>query len=209
MNSTLLKTLTVMLGLAALAFGFWLATNQQRNSGPLISEEVGIVYPQAREIGEFQLVDFNGDPIDQQRFKDKWWLVYFGFTFCPDACPIALTDMKKIKEKFDQLTREQVEFAFISVDPARDTPERLKQYTQYFDPDFFAATGQPEDLEDLATRVGVVFLVPENPENENYVVDHSTFMLLWNPQVNLQAIFKVPHKPEKVAEGIKKILAAS
>ena len=209
MNSAIVKIITTMLGLAALAFGFWLAINQQRTAGPLITEDVGIVYPQAREIGEFQLVDFNGDPIDQQRFKDKWWLVYFGFTFCPDACPIALTDMKKIKAQFDEQTSQQVEFAFISVDPARDTPERLKQYVQYFDPDFLAATGEPEDLQDLATRVGVVFIVPESPENENYVVDHSTFMLLWNPQVNLQAIFKVPHKPEQVAEGIKKILAAS
>ena len=62
MNSTLLKIVIVLLGLVALAFGFWLALNQQRGSGQLLSEEVGIVYPQAREIGEFQLVDFNGDP---------------------------------------------------------------------------------------------------------------------------------------------------
>ena len=148
-------------------------------------------------------------PIDQQRFKDKWWLVYFGFTYCPDACPIALNDMKKIKAQFDEQINQQVEFAFISVDPARDTPERLKEYIQYFDPDFLAATGEPDDLQDLASRVGVLFIVPENPDDQNYVVDHSTFMLLWNPQVHLQAIFKVPHKPEQVAEGIKKILAAS
>ena len=208
MNSILLKTLTIILGLIALGFGFWLAINQQRNNGPLISEEVGIVYPQAREIGDFQLVDFDGQPIDQQRFKDKWWLVYFGFTFCPDACPMALNDMKKIKALFDEKIAQQVDFAFISVDPARDTPDRLKQYVQYFDPDFLAATGKMSDLQELATRVGVVFVVPENPEDQNYVVDHSTFMLLWNPQVNLQAIFKAPHKPEDVVKGVKKIIAA-
>lgn len=208
MNSALIKTLTVMIGLIALAFGFWLATNQQHD-GPLISEEVGIVYPQAREIGNFQLIDSQGQSIDEQRFHDKWWLVYFGFTFCPDACPIALSDMKKIKALFDEKTNKEVGFAFISVDPDRDTPERLKQYVEYFDPEFLAATGTPEDLQQLATKVGVVFIVPENPADENYVVDHSTFMVLWNPGVNLQAIFKAPHKPKEVASGIMKILAAS
>jgi len=208
MNSALIKTITLMLGLCALAFGFWLATSQQPD-GPLISEEVGIVYPQARQIGEFKLVDYDGQPIDESRFKDKWWLVYFGFTFCPDACPIALSDMKKVKEQLSKDIEKEVDFAFISVDPDRDTPERLKQYVQYFDPEFLAATGDPKELQDLATRVGVVFVVPENPEDENYVVDHSTFIVFWNPQVSLKAIFKAPHKPEELVKGIKRIIAAS
>ncbi len=208
MNSIVIKTATVMLGLCALVFGFWLAINQQHD-GPLISEEVGIVYPQAREIGEFTLVDYDGQAIDESRFMGKWWLVYFGFTFCPDACPIALSDMKKVKQQLEEKIKKQVDFAFISVDPDRDTPERLKEYVQYFDAEFFAATGDPDDLQDLATKVGVVFIVPENPADENYVVDHSTFMVLWNPRVNLQAIFKAPHKPEEVANGISNIINSS
>ena len=208
MNSALIKTLTLMVGLIALAFGFWLAINQQHDV-PLISEEIGIVYPHAREIGKFQLIDSEGQTIDEQRFQEKWWLVYFGFTFCPDACPIALSDMKKIKALLDEKTNKEFGFAFISVDPDRDTPERLKQYVEYFDPEFLAATGNPEDLQNLATKVGVVFIVPENPADENYVVDHSTFMVLWNSDANLKAIFKAPHKPKEVARGIKKILSAS
>ena len=65
------------------------------------------------------------------------------------------------------------------------------------------------DLEQLARTVGVVFIVPDDPEDENYIIDHSTFMLLWDPQVNLKAILKAPHKPDQVAEAIEKIMAAS
>ena len=209
MNTMVYKSVLIVVSLVALVLGFWIAVNQHHGEGPLISEEVGFVYPQAREIGDFNLLDYDNKSINQQRFEGKWWLVYFGFTFCPDACPTALADMKKIKAQFDTQTSEEVDFVFISVDPDRDTPGRLKDYVSYFDPKFLGATGDKTDLQDLATRVGVVFIVPENPEDENYVVDHSTFMLLWNPDAQLKAIFKAPHKPEDVVDGIKKILAAS
>ena len=208
MNSLMIKSATIVVGLLALVVGFWLALSQQNDSVE-ISEDVGIVYPQAREIGNFNLVDSNNQPISADQLQGKWWLVYFGFTFCPDACPLALADMTKVKTQLSEEMAEQIGFAFISVDPDRDSPARLKEYVSYFDPEFIAMTGDPAALEDLASKVGVVFIVPENPEDENYIVDHSTFMLLWNPQVNLKAILKAPHKPEQVADAIEKIISAS
>lgn len=202
----LIKSATIVVGLLALVTGFWLAVTQYNDSST-ISEEVGIIYPQARQIGEFNLVDDNNQPVTADRFKGMWWVVYFGFTYCPDACPVALADMKKIKSLLPEKHAKKLGFLFVSVDPQRDTPARLKQYVSYFDPEFLAVTGEPGELEQLAGNVGVVFIVPENPEDENYIVDHSTFMQLWNPQVNLKAIFRVPHKPEQVVDAIEKIMA--
>ena len=208
MNSLIIKSTTIVAGLLALVGGFWLAINQQ-NDSIVISEDVGIVYPQAREIGEFQLLDYDNQSTSQDRLRGKWWLVYFGFTFCPDACPLALGDMKKIKSLLTDQTADRLGFAFISVDPNRDTPARLKEYVSYFDPEFLAMTGDSAALQELASKVGVVFIVPENPEDDNYVVDHSTFMLLWNPQVNLKAILKAPHNPKQVVDAIQKIISAA
>ncbi len=208
MNSLVIKSTTILTGIAALVIGFRLAVVQQ-NDSVVISEDVGIVYPQAREIGDFELIDSDNQSITAERLQGKWWLVYFGFTFCPDACPVALGDMKKIKSMLTEKTADKLGFAFISVDPDRDTPARLKEYVSYFDPEFLAMTGDPAALEELAGKVGVVFIVPENPEDENYVVDHSTFMLLWNPQVKLKAILKAPHKPGQVTDAIVKIISAS
>ena len=208
MNSLIVKSATIVVGILALVVGFWLAVSQQ-NESLTISEDVGIVYPKAREIGGFNLIDYDNQPITADHLKGKWWLVYFGFTFCPDACPVALGDMKKVKAMLTEEAAENLGFAFVSVDPERDSPARLKEYVSYFDPEFIAMTGDSAALEDLASKVGVVFIVPKNPEDENYVVDHSTFMLLWNPQVNLKAILKAPHKPDQVVNAIQRIMNAS
>lgn len=208
MNSLFVKSVAIVAGLLALVSGFWVAVYQQGDNPP-ISEDVGIVYPQAREIGDFNLPDYDNKALTADRSRDKWWLVYFGFTYCPDACPVALGDMKKIKSLLSGQDREKLGFTFVSVDPNRDTPARLKEYVSYFDPEFLAMTGEPTALQQLAGRVGVVFIVPENTADENYVVDHSTFMLLWNPQVNLKAILKAPHNPERVAAAIRKIMSQS
>ena len=204
MKSKVAKLNLILLGIIILLLGLWLITSQ-KNSGPIIPEEVGFVYSPPRQIGNFQLIDFDSNVINENRFTGKWWLVYFGFTFCPDACPLALSDMKKIKASFDEKINQNTNFVFISVDPDRDTPQRLKEYVNYYDPEFFAATGEAEELQKLATKMGVAFVVPEAPEDENYVVGHSTFMLLVNPLTELVAIFRVPHDPENVAEGVERI----
>lgn len=187
-----------------LLLGLWFFMSQ-KNTGPIIDDDVGFVYTPPRELGEFQLIDFENNLIDENQFSGKWWLVYFGFTYCPDACPMALSDMAKIKSGFDEYTAEHTNFVFISVDPDRDTPQRLKEYVQFYDSNFYAATGEPGELQKLASKMGAAFIVPENPENENYIVGHSTFMLLLNPDTELVAVFRVPHIPKNVADSVMKI----
>ena len=204
MQSKVAKINLILILIIVLLIGLWFFLSQ-KNRGPLITEETGFVYSPPRQIGEFQLIDFDNERINESHLKGVWWLVYFGFTYCPDACPLALSDMMKIKASLDDEIKKNTKFLFISVDPNRDTPQRLKEYVQYYDTDFYAATGEAEDLQNLATKVGVAFAVPEEPEDENYLVGHSSFMLLINPATELTAIFRVPHKPVTVAEGIKKI----
>ena len=201
-NVTRLNLILIGIIIVLLGAGIFLS---QKNNGPMVAPETGFVYTPTRHIGEFQLIDFDSKLINETRFAGKWWLVYFGFTFCPDACPLALSDMKKIKASFNDETSQNTNFVFISVDPNRDTPDRLKEYVQYFDPEFYAATGEAEKLQELAAKVGVAFEVPENPEDENYLVGHSGFLLLFNRKTELVATFRTPHVPDVLADGIKNI----
>ena len=99
----------------------------------------------------------NGQSITPADFKGDWWVLYFGFTFCPDACPMALANMKQIKTRLPENTN--IKFGLISVDPQRDTPDRLKEYVTFFHPDFYAATSNAEAIDALTASVNVVYAI--------------------------------------------------
>ena len=194
----------LLIGLLILMVSVWFVFKDS-STKPILNQETGFVYSPAKHIGDFNLIDLNETEIDQSRFAGKWWLVYFGFTYCPDACPVALGDMKNIKKALDETGKQNTGFVFISVDPDRDTAERLKQYIDYFDPQFYAATGEPDELEKFATNMGVAFVVPDNVVDQDYLVGHSSALLLLNPNTELAAVFNVPHKPAVIAQGIMKL----
>ncbi|MCB1777383.1 MAG: SCO family protein [Candidatus Competibacteraceae bacterium] len=199
------RTLLV-LAVAILAFGLGLWLNfgltPDRVDPPAIN---GIFLEPPRPVKKFTLIDQTGQPFTQERWRGKWTFLYFGYTFCPDVCPLTLLKLNKMqkilaREKLDQNNA----YLFISVDPARDTPERLRQYVPYFNTKLQGATGTPEQLAGLAKQFGVYYKIPDAPE-KNYTVDHSSTVLLIDPQVRLRAVF-TQDQPEKMATDFQKIL---
>lgn len=163
------------------------------------------MYPQPRAIEPVELVDKHGQAISTaEAFEGKWWLLYFGFTYCPDACPIALSHMKQIHQELAQ--PDQVGFGLISVDPARDTPPRMKEYIEFFHPDFFAATGGREAIDALTEQLNVVYLIEGEPDDPDYRVDHSSFFVLLDDRGRHAGIVSAPHDPLKIAAKLNNIL---
>ena len=100
-----------------------------------------------------------------------------------------------------------LEIAFISVDPARDTPEVLKSYVEYFNEDFIAATASQEVLGNLTKSLGVAYFVDKNnPAQQDYEVGHSSGFLLINPQAAFSGLFSAPHDSRKIANDLSKII---
>jgi len=205
------KSVVVVIALIALAAGYFASSmnNAAKPAQGLNAPDAAIfIYPQARELAPVELVDMHGQNIDVSTFRDTWWLVYFGFTHCPDACPMALANMQQIK---DLLPEEQnIRFALISVDPERDTPAKLKEYVTHFDADFYAATGSKAQLDALTQSMHVVYTIePHSSEEQDYAVDHSNFMVLINPAGQHAGIISAPHIPNDIAKDLGQILAAA
>ncbi|HJY41893.1 MAG TPA: SCO family protein [Steroidobacteraceae bacterium] len=183
----------------------WLL-GHQADAQPAVATATLLVPP--RPLPPLALVDQDNQPFGADRLRGAWSFVFFGFTSCPDVCPVtmsALAQTRKLLADLPEPSRPRV--VMISVDPERDTPERLAAYVKGFDPAFVGATGAKPAIDELAQRMGV--LVATRPlDGDAYTVDHTTSLFLVGPDGALRALFSAPHEPDKIAADYRRIAAA-
>jgi protein SCO1/2 len=161
-----------------------------------------------RALPAFELVDEHGRPFRPADFVGRWSFLYFGYTYCPDVCPLTLVELAKLKQRLSaELPAERVAYYLVSVDPRRDTPARLREYVAYFDPSFHGLTGSPDTLEAFARAANSLFDVPENPETDNYLVSHSSNVVLLDPRGDVHAVLSPPHDPAVLAADFTELAA--
>ncbi|HEX8533370.1 MAG TPA: SCO family protein [Allosphingosinicella sp.] len=152
--------------------------------------------------GPFTLTDQDGRQATDRQFEGKYRLVYFGFTYCPDVCPVDLQSIGQAMrqlEKSDAAKAARVQPIFISVDPERDKPAVLKQYVSAFHPRLIGLTGTPDQIADVAKKYGVFYSKEEKAGASDYMVNHSRIALLFGPKGEPIAI--LPH--DKGADAIE------
>lgn len=133
--------------------------------------------------GKFNLVDHNGNPFTDQKLLGKWSLVYFGFTHCPDICPDELDKMAIMIDDLKKNHNIDIQPIFITCDPARDSPEVLKQYLAEFHPKMIGLTGTYEEVKQTCKKYRVYFSTPKDVKpGQDYLVDHSIFFYLMDPE---------------------------
>ncbi len=182
----------------ALVVGVFLALNiaPPKSSEPAYMQ----LYPQARALSDFELFNQRGESVTKTDLMDKWTLAFVGYTFCPDICPTTLAELKRVYPELIKLPAEHpLQVLFLSVDPARDTQQRLNDYIQFFNPDFIAASGEHNQLFPLVRSMGMMYSMSDNTENPNYLVDHSASVVVINPQANVIGRFKPHLEPGKLA----------
>jgi protein SCO1/2 len=132
--------------------------------------------------------------------KGHWSLVFFGYTHCPDVCPTTLTVLKSVKQQLVTHQQETVntQYVFISVDGRRDTTSVLANYMNYFDPTFIGLNGTEEQIKGLTGQLGVVYMQVAGSSPDNYLVDHSASILLFDPLGRMIALFSAPHTTEGI-----------
>ncbi len=176
--------LGVIIGLGTLFFPSQTNDTEQQNTANLITngKPVG---------GDFTLNSVNGE-VSLKDFEGKLVLIYFGYTYCPDICPTNLGNLSVAYRQFTQQERDQLQILFISVDPERDTPARLKQYADYFESNMIGLTSDAQTIAELSRRYGVVYAKVDDPNNgTNYAVDHSAFTYVVDQQGQWQQ--QLPH----------------
>lgn len=158
------------------------------------------MYPQARALPEFSLVDHKGEAFDLNRFKQHWSLLFVGYTFCPDICPTTLAELKGIYPQLQEInSTAPIQVVFLSVDPKRDNTARLNEYIQFFHPDFTAVSGNHDQLFPLVRAMGMMYSISESTDNPNYLVDHSSSVILINPLAQVIGRFKPEFAVGKLA----------
>jgi len=160
----------------------------------------------ARIGGAFSLVDQDGKAVSETAFAGKYRLVYFGYTFCPDVCPVDVQKLMqglKLFEKANAVAAAKLQPLFISVDPDRDTPLVLKQFTANFHPRLIGLTGSKEAIADVAKKYAVYYRKAGDPAARDYLVDHSRQTYLMGPDGKPIAL--VPHEgtPQQIAETME------
>jgi protein SCO1 len=191
--------LAFFLGLVVILAGFaldrwWLGDGT--DSGGLAGVPIG---------GPFALTDQNGILRRDSKFKGELMLVYFGYTFCPDACPAELNTMSAALDKIGDRARE-VQPIFISVDPARDTVVQMKLYASNFTPRLLALTGTRDQVAAAARAYRVFFQKATSENGDDYAVDHSAFVYLMGRDGRYLGHFGPDVTAEQMAAAIKKYL---
>jgi protein SCO1/2 len=171
--------------------------------------EALIVLPEPRVIADFALEDQTGKPFSIDGFRGRWSVLFFGFTSCPDVCPNTLYELQQVRSILqERVGSDRLPAVYlISVDPERDTPEKLAGYLGHFDPSFTGLTGADAQLRALTTQLGIMYHVePHDPGNREYAVEHSASLLLLDPQARLHGVLPAPHDAEQIAGDLLTIL---
>lgn len=197
MTAHRLLVAATMLLAAALGAATWWYTAEHRATPPAIQ---GYVLTQPRALPAVELVDQHERRFAPADFAGHWSFLYFGYTYCPDVCPLTLVELAKVKEQLSGEQRgEDIEYYLVSVDPKRDTPARLREYVAYFDASFHGLSGDDDTLSALTRATQTVFDVPEGQDAEHYLVSHSSNVVLLNPRGEVHAVFTPPHEPARLA----------
>jgi protein SCO1 len=171
--------------------------------------EATVLFGQERAVPEFALKAHDGRPFDRSVLADQWTLLFFGYTHCPDVCPVTMAALNTMLSQASAAKlREQLEVVFVSVDPQRDTLERLAAYVPFFNPDFVGVTGVEAQIKKLATALGAAYLPGAPGADGSYTVDHSSRLLLIGPGARFIAVLSDRTAPAVLAADLSTILDA-
>ena len=200
----------ILLGVLIIVFPLSLGIlfSQYMNQGKGTFEGVAAtVLPEAKPLPDFLLEDHRGKAFTNESLRGQWSFVFFGYTHCPDVCPITLALLNQV----DQVLKKETDVVkhktiFISVDPERDTMAQLADYVPYFNPEFIGVTGSLENLRVLTKSLGIAFGKEGDTESVEYEVFHSARIMLIDPEARLKALFSFPHDVNTIVDDYIKII---
>jgi len=188
--------LTVSVLLAGLAAGLFFFRPHTFHGTVIQSPERSYDFTLASATGDVSLSDYRG----------KLVLIYFGYTFCPDICPATLANVGQALRSMSESQAEDVQLLMISLDPERDTPEKLTEYVGHFHPSFVGITGSLEKIEETAALYGIFFEKHEGTEATGYLIDHTATLLVIDREGYLKLVFPFGVTVEEIADDLKYML---
>jgi protein SCO1/2 len=198
----------IVLGVAFLEFGP--QASLERRAQPVADNAPAgtVAVPGGVSIGgPFNLIDHNGRPVTDAAYRGRWMLVFFGYTDCPEDCPLTLQKMATALDALGPLA-DRIAPLFITVDPARDTPDRLAGYVANFGPRIIGLTGNSEQIAAVAKAYRVYYSPAEHEKSGVDLVGHSTLLYLMNPSGKLEALLRPDISADQLAAALRAHLAS-
>ena len=172
------------------------------------SPEYSTVLTKPIKLDEFLLTADDDSVFSNQSLKDKWSLLFFGYTQCPDVCPLNLHQLAQANNELADTLDSTPDIIMVSVDPDRDTSEILQKYVRSFGKNVSGVTGKNEELDKLTSQLGIFYNANKH-EGENYSVNHSAAVILINKNAEFHAVFSAPHSIENFVSDLPLILKES
>ena len=154
---------------------------------------------------DLSLTTQNAQKASLSDYRGKLVVLYFGYTFCPDVCPTTLSEVNKAVNLLGDKA-EDVQVVMVTVDPERDTPEKLGTYLEHFNPDFLGMTGTQEEIDNAAALYGVFFQKHEGTEATGYLVDHTASLMILDEEGHLKLIFPFGTSGNDIADDLSYLL---
>lgn len=178
-----------------------------RSQEPSYAYNGGVFSPPAAA-APLNLTDTNGDPFTLDEVKGDVALVYFGYTTCPDVCPTTLTDLQAVKDDLGA-DADRVKIVMVTIDPERDTQDKLGEYLAFFDPEFIGLRGDAVQTEQFKQDYGITVERVEYPESATkYLLNHSALVYLIDPEGQLLLTFPYGMDPALIAQDVEHVLDA-
>lgn len=186
--------------LLAMAAGYWFASLLYHRQADL-SGLHATHFSTPRPVQAFELIDHHGTAFRNSELEGHWSFIFFGYTHCPDVCPTTLSVLNSVAGRLEEIS-EPARFIFVSIDPERDTPERLGQYVSYFNGEFIGVTGTPDEISKLTRQLGVMYMkvAGEDSPEAGYLLDHTASVLLFDPDGRFHAVFSPPLKVADIVD---------
>lgn len=162
----------------------------------------GMVLQASDPAPDFTLTAHTGAPGSLSDYRGKYVILYFGYTFCPDVCPLTLAELGRAMRLLPEEKAANIQMLMVTVDPARDTPERLAQYVPAFYPTFIGLSGSEEEIANAATPLGIFYERHEVEGASGYLMDHTASVTLLDDQGRVRLIWPFETSAEFMAEDL-------
>ena len=203
-NSKFLIPAMMVLSILAAGAGYYISIKQsqiQLQQNPGIE---GLFWPNPKQIQDFNTIDQQGNAFGYDQMNGKWSLVFFGYTNCPDVCPVTMSVMADAHNQLG-IDNEDLQIIFVTVDPERDTTDKLSRYVSYFNEEFIGLGGDIEMINSLTRQIGVAYYINNEEQSDNYLVDHSASLFIIGPKVRLVGKLSPPHQKDNIIKQFTKI----
>jgi protein SCO1/2 len=200
------RTVITVIGLLAfvsLFAGFFISQKVQKKSID-VQQFHGTFLDKPRVVQPFSLIGTDSVPFNNASLKGHWTMIFFGFTNCGSICPTTMAELGKMYRLLEKKgVKKLPNVVMISVDPERDNLDKLSHYVKAFDPHFYGAQGDDDTINAITKELGVAYAkinLPHEEDSENYDIEHTGTIMLFNPKGELNAFFTTPHYASLLAK---------